>query len=314
MERLTTKDTLLGITAMLATLLIWSSFFISLRASSESDLTIGDIALLRFVPAALVFGYLSRHSLRKIQTTPKRYLLAIGWGAGLPFLMLAANGLHLAPVADGASLIPGILPLFVSSIAAFCYKERISASRKTGIGLIVVGISLFVTHSLFSGQTDVVQGHGLLLLASFSWAWFTVAMRVSGLTPVTGGLVLAGSACLLLPVFHGLSWVTFNLFSAPLSDIMVHLLIQGVAVGVLANFSYGFAISRLGAEMSAALGSFTPVVAALLAAAIFHEALSTTTLLAMSCIICGALAASELIPLKGKLKQPGWLNRLRWQR
>jgi len=133
MEIQTRKEFGFGLMAMGVTLLIWASFFISLRASSQSALTIGDIALLRFLPAALVFGWLTLPKAKKIQQTPKRYLLAIALGAGLPFLLLAANGLRYAPVADGASLIPGILPLFVTSIAAVCYRERISSMLKAAI-------------------------------------------------------------------------------------------------------------------------------------------------------------------------------------
>lgn len=298
MERFAKKERMLGLLAMLATLLIWASFFISLRASGQSPLTVGDIALLRFLPAALVFGLLSLPKAQQIQATPKRYLFAIAFGAGLPFFLLAANGLRLAPVADGASLIPGILPLFVSSIAAFCYREKISNVRKFGIGLIFIGIGLFVAHSLLSGQHHIAQGHGLLLAASFSWAWYTIGMRVSGLSPIAGGAILAITACLLLPIFYLAGWIEFNLLAAPASDVVFHLVIQGVAAGIIANFTYGFAISRLGAEMSAALGSFTPVVAALLAVAVFGESLTIITVLAMGLIVLGALSASELIKIK----------------
>ncbi|OLQ74347.1 hypothetical protein BIT28_09220 [Photobacterium proteolyticum] len=298
MECIAKKEKLLGLLAMAATLLIWASFFISLRASGQSPLTVGDIALLRFVPAALVFGILSLPKTKQIKATAKRYLLAIAIGAGLPFFLLAANGLRLAPVADGASLIPGILPLFVSSIAAYCYREKISNIRKLGISLIFIGIGLFITHSLSSGQHQVLQGHGLLLTASFSWAWYTIGMRVSGLSPIAGGAILAISACLLLPVLYTMGWVEFNLMSAPTNDVIFHLCIQGIAAGIIANFSYGYAISRLGAEMSAALGSFTPVIAALMAVVIFDESLTLTTATAMGLIVIGALSASEIIKLR----------------
>ncbi len=99
-------------------------FLYLVKGVEQSPLTVGDIALLRFLPAALVFGLLSLPKKQQITAAPKRYLFAIAFGAGLPFFLLAANGLRLAPVADGASLIPGILPLFVSSIAAFCYREK----------------------------------------------------------------------------------------------------------------------------------------------------------------------------------------------
>ncbi|MGF1729116.1 DMT family transporter [Photobacterium kasasachensis] len=301
MELAAKKEKGLGLLAMLATLLIWASFFISLRASGQSPLTVGDIALLRFIPAALVFGVLSLPKANQIKATPKRYLLAIAFGAGLPFFLLAANGLRLAPVADGASLIPGILPLFVSSIAAYCYREKISHIRKLGIGLIFIGIGLFIAHSLSSGQHQIIQGHGLLLAASFSWAWYTIGLRVSGLSPIVGGAILAISACLLLPVFYVMDWVEFNVMAAPASNVVFHLLIQGIAAGIIANFSYGYAISRLGAEMSAALGSFTPVIAALMAVVIFDESLTLTTATAMGMIVIGALSASEIIKLRPKV-------------
>ncbi|PSU46394.1 EamA/RhaT family transporter [Photobacterium frigidiphilum] len=292
------KEFGLGLMAMGVTLLIWASFFISLRASSQSALTIGDIALLRFLPAALVFGWLALPKAIKIKQTPKRYLLAIALGAGLPFLLLAANGLRLAPVADGASLIPGILPLFVTSIAAICYRERISSMRKAGIMLIFLGICLFLATSLLSGSGQIATGHALLLMASFSWAWFTIAMRVSGLTPIEGGAVLSLSACICLPVLYLLGFVDFNLLNAPSSEIAFHFMIQGIAAGLIANFTFGYAISRLGAEMSAALGSFTPVLAALIAVPMFTESLNMNTILAMMLIVLGAISASEIITTK----------------
>ncbi|MEH6531208.1 MAG: DMT family transporter [Photobacterium frigidiphilum] len=292
------KEFGLGLMAMGVTLLIWASFFISLRASSQSALTIGDIALLRFLPAALVFGWLALPKAKKIKQTPKRYLFAIAFGAGLPFLLLAANGLRYAPVADGASLIPGILPLFVTSIAAVCYRERISSMRKAGIMLIFLGICLFLATSLLSGSSQIATGHALLLMASFSWAWFTIAMRVSGLTPIEGGAVLSLSACTGLPVLYLLGFVDFNLLNAPSSEIAFHFMIQGIAAGLIANFTFGYAISRLGAEMSAALGSFTPVLAALIAVPMFAESLNMNTILAMMLIVLGAISASEIITTK----------------
>lgn len=298
MEILKRKEFGFGLMAMGVTLLIWASFFISLRASSQSALTIGDIALLRFLPAALVFGWLAFPKAAKIKHTPKRYLFAIAFGAGLPFLLLAANGLRYAPVADGASLIPGILPLFVTSIAAICYRERISLMRKAGIMLIFLGICLFLATSLLSGSGQIATGHALLLMASFSWAWFTIAMRVSGLTPIEGGAVLSLSACICLPVLYLLDFVDFNLLNAPGSEIAFHFIIQGIAAGLIANFTFGYAISRLGAEMSAALGSFTPVLAALIAVPMFAESLNMNTILAMMLIVLGAISASEIITTK----------------
>ncbi|OOF24588.1 hypothetical protein BZJ17_00185 [Salinivibrio sp. IB574] len=288
-----TSQRVLGLAAMLVTVTIWASLFISLRQASQSVLTSGDIALLRFLPAALLFGWLSRHRIRHIISVPKRYLFAIAFGAGLPFYLLAATGMQFAPVADGASLIPGILPLFVSAIAWGVYGESLSVGRRLGIGLIVTGIGAFLWHSLFFSPWSVTQGHLILLAASISWAWFTIGVRVTGLNAAEAGAVLAISAVLLLPVGAMSGLVSFNLLQAPLGELGYHVLAQGLGVGIIANYSYAFAIRRLGAEMSAAIGAFTPVVAALIAIPVFSETVSLLTVVAMALIVFGAVLASE---------------------
>lgn len=289
---------LLGMLAMGLTVTIWASLFISLRQASQSALTSGDIALLRFLPAALLFGWLSRYRVRHIFAAPKRYLFAIAFGAGLPFYLLAATGMQFAPVADGASLIPGILPLFVSAIAWAVYGESLSIGRRLGISLIVLGIGAFLWHSLFFSSWPITQGHLILLAASISWAWFTIGVRVTGLSAAEAGAVLAISAVLLLPVGAMSGLISFNLLQAPLGELGYHILAQGLGVGIIANYSYAFAIRRLGAEMSAAIGAFTPVVAALIAIPVFGETVSVLTLCAMALIVLGAVLASEVIVLR----------------
>ncbi|WP_120512766.1 DMT family transporter [Photobacterium salinisoli] len=298
-----TSSLLTGLLAMTVTLMIWSGFFISLRASSQSDLTIADIALIRFVPAALLFGWLCRHKVRHIFQTPKRYLVLICWGAGLPYLFIAGYGLHYVPVADGASLIPGILPLLVSGIAVVCFREPLSPMRRTGLVFIALGVVCFVAKSLVGGQPGMLVGYAILLLASFSWAWFTIAMRVSGLSAIEGAAVIALSGCGLLLAGFLSQTMTFNLMSVDAQEVMYHFLVQGVGVGIVSSLCYTLAISRLGAEMSAALGAFTPVLAALMAVPLFSEPLTGQTMIAMAFIVIGALTASEVMPIPFKRSQ-----------
>jgi drug/metabolite transporter (DMT)-like permease len=66
-------------------------------------------------------------------------------------------------------------------------------------------------------------------------------------------------------------------------------------VGLGAGFLYGFAIHTLGAEVTSAMGSLTPVCATLLAAVFLHENVELTTLLGLSLVTLGVIAASGLI-------------------
>lgn len=41
-----------------------------------------------------------------IKKVPKRYLIGMFVGCGLPYLLVAGTGMRLAPVSDGSALIP----------------------------------------------------------------------------------------------------------------------------------------------------------------------------------------------------------------
>jgi drug/metabolite transporter (DMT)-like permease len=62
-----------------------------------------------------------------------------------------------------------------------------------------------------------------------------------------------------------------------------------------AGFLYGYAIRALGAEVTSAIGSLTPVCATLLAMVFLHESVELITLLGLSLVTLGVIAASGLI-------------------
>ena len=78
-----------------------------------------------------------------------------------------------------------------------------------------------------------------------------------------------------------------------LSFIALQFLIQALMVGLVTGFSYGFAIQRIGAETSAAIGALTPVLAAISAYFLLSENLFFTDIIAMLFIVFGVLLASE---------------------
>ena len=109
-----------GWAAALATVLLWSGFFLSLRLGAEEKLPPQALALLRFgIPALLLLPYYWRHRTR-LHSVPLRWQLAMLAGAGLPFFWLGATGMQLAPVAQGSALIPGKAPSWSACWACCC--------------------------------------------------------------------------------------------------------------------------------------------------------------------------------------------------
>lgn len=288
-----------GYLAMVATLLLWSGFFLSLRSGAHSELLTGDIALTRFIVPCLVLLPIVYKARQQIWSVPKRYLVGMFIGSGLPYLLVAGTGMQSAPVSDGSALIPGTLPLFVSAIAVLLFKQPLSSHRVFGLVLVVLGITTFLSHSLVGAQDELLQGHVLFLTGSAMWAMFTICARVSNLNPlVASGLVSLLSA-LCLAVFTATGHIDSFLVQHPIAqwpwqELFGHVMLQGVGAGLIAAFTYLHAISILGAERTAAFGAATPAIATLLAIPVFSEYPSNTGWVALGLVCSGSLIASNI--------------------
>ncbi|WP_050926476.1 DMT family transporter, partial [Vibrio harveyi] len=273
----------LGYAAIITTLFLWSGFFLSLRGGAISALQPADIALTRFFIPALVLLPFVLKSMDKVRAVPNKYLIGIVIGSGLPYLLVAGTAMHFAPVAHGSALIPGTLPLFVSAIAVICYQQPLSQHRMVGLSAVLLGIMVFLLSNLGEEYNWAqLKGHLLFLVGSLMWAVFTISARVANLSAyVCAGFVSVISFALLI-VAVGFGWLDSYLAITPITDwpwkeLVGHLVLQGIGAGLLASFTFLYAIRTIGAEASAAFGSLTPVLATLLAMPVFNEQPDTLT-------------------------------------
>ena len=288
-----------GYISIIITLFLWSGFFLSLKGGANSTLTPADIALMRFILPALVLLPLVIKARHDIKQTPIRYLIGMFIGCGLPYLLVAGTAMQYVPIADGSALVPGTLPLFVSAIAVLFFKQPLSMHRKLGLLFVCIGITLFLTSSLSDYDNSQFFGHMLFLTGSMMWAVFTVSARVANLHAlVSAGFIslVSSISLLLLIATQSLDSYLFTLRidQLPWREISGHLLLQGVGAGLLASFTYLYAINKLGAERSAAFGSATPVIATILAIPIFGELPDDRTWIALGFICIGSIIASNV--------------------
>ena len=284
----------LGVFSALLVVCIWSGWLISVRYSSDSLLQVFDLAMMRYGIPALILSPFVWKARKQIMLTPKGYLIGMTLGAGIPFFYLSATGLQYAPVVHAGLLIPGTFPVFVTLMAMLFYKEPVNPKRLIGLSMILVGVVVLLLPTLLNQELSVLKGDMMLLGASACWAIYTVSMRVAGLPPLAAaGILCLGSTILLLPLsFFGI--VESGISQASSTEIAMQLVMQALGAGLLAGFFYGFAINRLGAENTSAIGSLTPVVAGLAAIPLLGEALSLPAMIGMICICFGVLKASGL--------------------
>lgn len=282
-----------GLGAALLMVLVWSSYFMSLRIGASSALTTYEIAVFRFAIPGLLLAPLFVRNLQQIRQVPKLYLFGMMIGGGLPFFWLGAWGMQSGQVAEGSTLIPGVAPLFVTGLAVVVFKQKLSLWRLVGLVMIGSGVCAFLLDSLLGSAS--LQAQGIFLVASLFWAIFAVSLRQCGLSPLVAASVVTLPTAVLLVLAGLVMQPTLGWSQMPLAEVAAQAATQGLGAGLASSFLFAYAISRLGAEVTSAIGSLTPVVASAIALAWLGEVLSHHVLLGILLISVGVVFASGII-------------------
>jgi drug/metabolite transporter (DMT)-like permease len=256
-----------GVGLALVTVVIWSLWFVTTRQAATVHLPPAWLGLCRFVPPAFALlpfwwkvGLLPRG-------VDRRIIAAMVVGAGAPFFLIAATGMHFASTGESGVLLGGTMPFFVALLSAAIDRERFSPVRLLGFAAVLAALILI-------GGSAVVGGEGLgrflLPLGGFLWAVYTLAFRRSGVSAIAAaGIIAAWSSIMLLPValLDGMEAVR----AAGLATLIGQVLSQGVLSGIVALVCYGGAVARLGASRSAIFAALPPAIAAVIAIPLLGE-------------------------------------------
>lgn len=282
---------------------IWSAWMAITRLGLTTSVGIMDVTMLRFATAGIILLPIVIRDGLAIDRLGWSGLLILVCGAGAPYMLVAASGLSMVPASHAGAIIPGMVPLFVASLAALTSRESFTARRVGGYCIILAGLTAITGGpAMIVGGGDP-RGDLLLLSAAFMWACYTIVLRNAGLTPLHAtGLVSVGSAALCLPLYlacHGL-----HAIDAPLRDIVIQAAFQGIAATIVALSLYGKAISILGAPAGSSFGALAPVLAALLGIPILGEHPTPSDWTAILIICLGVYFASD-----GPLPRWRWMRR-----
>ncbi|WP_224431275.1 DMT family transporter [Aeromonas rivuli] len=275
-----------GWAAALATVLLWSGFFLSLKAGAQASLPLLGLALLRYGIPALLLAPRYWQARVRFKAVPARWRLAIMVGAGLPFFWLGASGMQLAPVNQGSALIPGLVPLWVA-LLLWGLGERCGPGRRLGLSLIASALLVMI----LTGAPGIWLGQLHFIGAALLWALFTLGVKRSGLGPLdAAALVAVPSTLVLLPMVIWLGWPA----GGTVQIWIWQGVIQGAGAGLGAALCYGHAIRVLGAEITSAVGSLTPLVASALACLLLGEVLTLPHWLTLALLAIGVMLASRV--------------------
>jgi len=294
------RNVVLGVASGLVVVVCWAGWVIATRFAVTTHLRPVDVAFLRYVVAsALLAPVLWREGLGIRRIGAWRTLVLV-CGAGLPFLLIASTGMRFAPASDVGAVMIGTMPVFVAVFSALISGERFDRMRVAGFVAVVAGVIGIAAHGLFDLGSGAWRGHILFLVGAAMFAAFTVTLRRSGIGPWhAAAIVNVYSLAIFAPVYL----VAFG--PAPLADApgeaVTQAAMQGIVAGIVALFFFGESVRRLGASRAAVLGSFTPVVAALLGMLLLGEFPTRLTWLAIVAVSVGVvLAGGALSPAGGR--------------
>lgn len=254
----------------LAAVCIWAAFIVVSRLGVRTSLTPWDVAAIRFIVAGVLLAPILLRQGLALDRLGWAGVIAIVAGCGAPMVLLVNAGLLFAPAAHGGALFPGVMPMMVALLAAGILGEAFTGRNSTGLVLIMLGAMGIVWASGGTIGTRQNIGHALFLCAGLLWACYTVAMRKARLDGLHAAAIAAGvSLVVYLPIY--LVIIRGSLLSAPVFDVALQAVVQGVLTAIVALFLYGRMVGLLGATAGAAFVALTPATTGLLGIPVLGE-------------------------------------------
>lgn len=295
MSKSSSSEYLRGALYGLATVSIWVSWIVAARLGLRTSLTPWDITAIRCgVSGVILLPYLLRVGV-PVGGRGGTGLAAIVLGGGAPMVLVAYGGLQFAPAAHAASLFTALIPLLVAILAAILLGESFTIAKQIGLALIVTGAVLIVSGAGGALGSRQNIGHAMFIGAAVLWAGYTVAMRKAKLGGLHAAAIAAvGSLITYVPVYAAV--FGGRMFDAPWRDFALQAVVQGLLTPIISYWTYGRAVSILGASSGSAFAALSPAITALVSIPLLGEWPGMGDWIAILLISGGVYVASGGLP------------------
>ncbi len=277
-----------GFAAAAIVVIFWSGFNIVSRMGGRSVLTVFDLAALRFGIAGLI---LLPVFLRNPTAIPVLRLLLLSVFGGIGYALFVYAGFSLAPASHAGVLVNGGIPFTTAIVASIVLGFRPNRGVLVAYALTALGIAFISYQSVaVSSVTGSRQWLGdiFFFLAALCWGSFGVLLRKWQLRPfdAMSGLVTV-SALFYLPVY--LLWLPKAMALAPLQQIVLQGVYQGVIAAVGAGLLFAYANQTIGPIKAALMLALVPGISSLAAVPLLDEPLTAAVVAGMVCVTLGAI-------------------------
>ncbi|MDN7227497.1 DMT family transporter [Planococcus sp. N064] len=278
----------------LFSVLIWGSSFAAIRVSLQGGYDAGQMVLVRFVIASLLFLAYALWPGTKFRLPRKQDILSIlvlGWIGISIYHICVTFGMETIS-AGTAGMLVGSGPIFTALIAAVVLKERLTGIGWIGLGVGFIGIVL-IAFGAAGASLTLNKGALLVLIAAFATSIFFVYQK---------NLLGRYSAIELTAYFTWAGTLPFFIFSPGIftalqnATLEAHLstLYVGIFPAAIAYVTWSTALSLSSASSVSSMIYLEPAVAILVAWMWLHELPTGLSLIGGVIAISGILIVNVL--------------------
>ena len=281
------RNVLSGVNSAIAVIFIWSTWLVVSRVGVQSNLTIFDLAAIRYgVSSIIALPFVLYYKPWKTLTLRKLIVLTLLLGPLYVFCVFA--GFVYAPVAHGGIFLNGSLPAITLVMGLIIYKQKLSFNQAFGLGLIVLAcvfalLDLSAVVNFYTWRGDL-----LFFLSAIFFSGYLLVARNWNLSLIEILFCSSVINCIIyLPI-----WFLFlpkGALDVTSNQLALQIFYQGIIPNVVGLLLVANAAKNIGSAATAAFLAAVPSLSSLLGVVFLQEVLGILGWLSVILITPGIL-------------------------
>jgi drug/metabolite transporter (DMT)-like permease len=282
-----------GICCGLGAALLWGLQPIVSRYGVLRSLNAYDLAAIRFLVSGLLLApVLFRMRLRGISWFGA---VMIALGAGLAYVIFFNLGLTFSTASNGGVIAPGA-NVVISTVGLY-FLVHVTPDRKrvAGIVLILLGLGVVGIDRFERLDVNALIGDFLFVLAGAAYALFAIYSQRHRISAVHAAAIVSVFSLVAYAPFYLVFGDPGDIVRAPVREVVIQVIVQGVMVAIFATWFYASAINIIGAGRAVIFVALMPVFSVTLAIPLLHEWPTRLEWIGLALVFVGIVTALKVV-------------------
>ncbi|MEE2621815.1 MAG: DMT family transporter [Pseudomonadota bacterium] len=281
---------ILGIIAALLVVFIWSFWLIVSRIGVKTQLSIYDLAAIRFGLSSLfILPFIFYFRIWKTISLKKSLITAFSIG---PFYaLLAFGGFYYSPAYHGGVFMNGFLPA-ITVFIGFVLGRKLLKLELIGTTLILIGSLIILFDHPYEILKNSWKGDISFIFSAFFLSFFIILVDKWDLKFSQ----ILYSICFINAIFYLPIWIlflpkSFDFFDTSLydRDVLINIIFQGFVPNIFGLYLTAFAAKSIGTSKASSILAAVPISGAVLGFFILSEIPSKFSWISLFMVSIGIL-------------------------